>query len=60
MAIQPTELKGTTVSDQFKEQHTVGDGQDEQPGADGAPLDEDYDYDPPIGEDDPDEEDEAE
>lgn len=32
---------------------------EQQPGADGAPLDEDYDYDPPVGEDDPDEEDEA-
>lgn len=25
---------------------------EEQPGADGAPLDEDYDYDPPLADDD--------
>lgn len=37
----------------------MSDEIEEQPGADGAPLDEDYDYDPEPGEDDPDEEDEG-
>lgn len=36
-------------------QEKVGDGKKEQPGADGAPLNEDYDHEPEQGDDDPEE-----